>query len=140
MKQSVACFFGALAISFSASATPAAAETNARSGMRITLSVPEVCDLRATSLMVETSQSRATGSVSEYCNTSRGYQITANHRPLNAGEVVELTYGGLVRQLEASGVSPVAFRSGARRETIPLSVRADRLDSPLNLSLALTAL
>jgi hypothetical protein len=138
MTRLIQCCAAALA--FAAISSPAQARPNGSGSFRVGAVVPVVCGIDAPSLFVTEGSEEAVGSVQEFCNSARGFQIMASYRPLDAGEKVDLYYAGELTSLSSSGLSPVAFRSGPRVRTVPVSVRSTGLKSDLALSLALTAI
>ncbi len=133
---------GFIAISslFTAFAAPAAASDRSASGMQISLVVPEVCEIRAPTLAVNESDGVATGSIFEMCNSGRAFRIVASHRVLAENEEIEITYAGETRQLEESGASHVADRSGPSARAVPITVRPNRLNGSLAISLGIIAI
>lgn len=127
-------------ISGSFFALPAYAAPNDSGGFSVGVTVPVICDLEATDFIIDQTTNMITGQVQEYCNSSRGFHVLANHRPLLSGEQVDLTYGGVPSELAASGFSSVAFRSGARFGYVPITIRANNVEGPIALSFAVTAL
>jgi hypothetical protein len=120
------------------SATTAHAE-EASGGFNIALQVPVVCDLDATDFALDQSQAELSGTVNEFCNSSRGFQVVASHRPLELSETVEVNYGGEQTRLERGGLSNIAFRSGPRLSTVPVRIRVTGLETQLSVSFAITA-
>lgn len=106
----------------------------------ITAEVPAVCDIAASPLQVDATDGLVTGNVNEFCNTSRGFEVVAMHRPLTAGEAVEVDYGGQETALDQSGISPIAFRAGARLDSVPVAIHSTGLTQGLAVSFALTAI
>ena len=121
-------------------ATPAAASDRSSSGVRISLTVPEVCEIRAPAIAVDETDGVATGSIFEMCNSGRAFRIIASHRALSDDEDVRITYAGKTRRLEASGTSHVADRSGPSARAVPIMVRPDRLNGSLAISLGIIAI
>ncbi|MBA3939745.1 MAG: hypothetical protein C0520_00885 [Sphingopyxis sp.] len=130
-----ACALTAATLPATAMAAPA--ESN---GFGISLTVPVVCDLDARDFVVDAVQNSISGYVEEFCNSARGFQVLASHRPLGDSEVVELDYGGDYAQLERAGISSVAFRSGPRLGTVPVRIQAAGLESQLAVSFSITAI
>lgn len=71
-------------------ASPAHAKAGATSGMRITVTVPLVCEFRVDLLSAGGGADEARGTSYETCNGIAFYSITATHRQLLSGENVEL--------------------------------------------------
>src|SRR3546814_18493724 len=96
-------------------AFPVAAYANgdASAGFRISLVVPEVCQIESSDIIVDAGSGLATGTVFEACNSGRGFRVMASHRMLADGEQVQINYAGEIRQLDNSGLSDI--RSEERR-------------------------
>lgn len=133
-------FFALIAIS-SACAMPSAALAGptAQGEARITLNIPEVCDIDADTFALG-SDGRINGVVREMCNSSRGYQVIAVHRPLLAGERATIRYANTTKELDASGQSPVVMRSGQRVANVPVSIDAEQIEQSLAVGLTLSPL
>lgn len=121
-------------------ASPAQAANGATGGLNISLEVPALCDLSLPDLVVLEDKDVVTGEVQEFCNTSNGFQVIASHRPLDAAEVVEVDFGGEFATLSQDGVSPIAFRSGARFGPVPFRIDATHLEGALAVSFSLIAI
>ena len=121
-------------------ALPAHAAGNDSGGFSVAVTVPVICDLEATNFVLDETTNMITGYVQEYCNSSRGFHVLANHRPLTNGEQIALNYGGVASELAANGLSSVAFRAGARFGNVPITISANSVDAPISLSFAVTAL
>lgn len=106
--------------------------------MRISVQVPEICSLASAPVAVAEAGQFARADLFESCNTDRGFQVLAAHRPLASDESASVTYDGTRSALGREGLSLVAFRRGARHGPVPVSVAADALDAPLAVSFALT--
>ncbi len=132
---SAALFFGAALAS-----SPALAASQDSGGFSVSLSVPVVCDIEAADFVLDTSQNVVRGVVNEYCNSSRGFQILAGHRPLENGEQIDLDYDGTATSLDASGLSTIAFRSGARFGPVPVAIRTQGVVENLSVSFSVTAI
>ncbi len=124
---------GALSVAMALPA-PAAAET---AGARITLTVPEVCQIETSAILVDAEAGSASGSVFEMCNSGRGFRVLASHRALAEGEQVQIDYAGEIRQLDRSGISAVAQRSGPTIGHVPVRILTDGLVGNLAISLGL---
>src|SRR3546814_8173399 len=63
-------------------AFPVAAYANgdASAGFRISLVVPEVCQIESSDIIVDAGSGLATGTVFEACNSGRGFRVMASHR------------------------------------------------------------
>lgn len=127
-------------LAFALTPGSAMAATSSEGGFNISLYVPVVCDLDSTDFQFDPSQNEVVGQVYEYCNSSRGFQVVASHRPLETSEIVEVGYGDQHSMLEPSGFSTVAFRSGPRLSAVPVRIRASGLESQLSVAFAVTAI
>lgn len=121
-------------------ATPAQAASGARGGFNISLNVPAICEIRLPDSVVVEGDHVVTGELQEFCNNPDGFQIIASHRPLNPDEVVEVALDGDLARLSEGGVSPIAFRSGARFGAVPFRIDASHLEGSLAVSFSLIAL
>ena len=130
--------FPAVAIAVTALPTAAQADDGAPVGVRISLSIPEVCQIEASAISVDASSGRATGSVFEMCNSGRGFRVTASYRTLADGEEVRINYAGEISQLDATGMSALAYRSGPVVGHVPVSIQSSGLTADLAISLGLT--
>lgn len=119
--------------------TTAAHAEEASGGFNIALQVPVVCDLDASEFSLDQSQAELSGTVNEFCNSSRGFQVVASHRLLELSETVEVDYGGEQTRLERGGMSNIAFRSGPRLSAVPVRIRVTGLETQLSVSFAITA-
>lgn len=106
--------------SLAAMPTKSAAATPSESGFNISLRVPTVCDLDAGEFQVNGSQSEFTGHVFEYCNSSRGFQVIASHRPLQHSEIVEIDYGEQNSLLGEGGLSMIGSTTSGQIGLRPL--------------------
>jgi hypothetical protein len=114
------------------------AEGTASGGLGISASVPEVCELSTTSAALDHPAGATTLLVQEMCNSARGFQVVASHRPLSEEELVQLDYAGQANLLSPSGFSELAVRSGPRFEQVPVQIQSAGLRSGLVISLGLT--
>lgn len=119
-------------------ATPAVASSDATGSVGVTAFVPEVCDISADDFSMDAT-GIVTGSVQEFCNTSTGFQVLASHRPLADSEIAAVQYGANTTLLDGSGLAVVAFRSGQRLATVPVSIDARNISSPLAVAFSLSA-
>lgn len=123
-----------------ATALPAAAQAeggNASAGVRISVTVPEVCQIEASAISVDSATGLASGTVFEMCNSGRGFRVVATHRSLQEGEQVRINYAGETRLLDPSGTSAVASRAGPIVDRVPVSVQSTGLVQNLAISLGL---
>ena len=125
-----------------AAAFPAAAHAGSgdTAGARISLVVPEVCQIEASDIVVDADGGSASGTVFEMCNSGRGFRIVASHRELAGGEQVQFSYGGEIRELDGSGLSDVAYRSGPTFAQVPVSIQTSGLVQNLAISLGVAVI
>lgn len=131
-----------IAFTAAAMALPTAAQANAdaAAGMRISLVVPEICELETRTLMVDEDDGVTTLNIFEMCNSGRHFRIMASHRVLSEGESVQIDYDGDARALASSGISEVAVRRGPIAATVPVRVRTEGLRQGVAISLGLAAI
>ena len=127
-------------LTFAVMPTKLAAAAPSEGGFSISLHVPTVCDIDAGDFQVDASRSEITGQVYEYCNSARGFQVIASHRPLQHSEVVEVDYGEQNSMLGGSGLSMIAFRTGPRLSVVPVRIKASGLESQFALAFSLAAI
>lgn len=120
-------------------AAPAHAGGSESGGFGISLTVPAICDIEANDFFLDPNSGTLVGQVAESCNSGRGFQILASHRPLGEDEAVEVSYGTQQATLDDSGLSPIAFRYGARHGMVPVSITPIVLAEAINVSFSLTA-
>lgn len=101
--------------------------------------MPESCDIEAKDFQAQAGSALVVGRIMEACNHNKGFQIFASHRSLTEQERVDVVYGGVLAQLERSGLSPIAFRAGPRFGTVPVTIAAHNLTEVLQVSFSLTA-
>ena len=118
--------------------TTAHSNTDASTGVQISLVVPEVCQIESSSITVDASGETASGTVFEMCNSGRGFRVIASHRSLVGGEQAQISYDGEVRQLDSSGFSDVAYRNGPTLGNVPVTIQTNGLVQNLSVSLGLT--
>lgn len=126
-----------------ASALPAAAQAEggrSSAGLRISVTVPEVCQIEASGILVDSATGLASGTVYEMCNSGRGFRVVATHRSLAEGEQVRINYAGETRQLDASGISALAYRAGPVADRVPVSIQSTGLVQDLAISLGLSVI
>lgn len=121
-------------------ASPAAASESATSGMRISLTVPEVCEISAQTIALQDTDGVTTGSIYEMCNSGQAFRIVASHRELAADEDVVVTYADETSNLQQSGISNIADRSGPSARAIPITITRSNLTGPLTISLGIVAI
>ena len=120
-------------------AAPAQAGGSDSGGFRISLTIPVACDLEANDFFLDPNSGTVVGEVAESCNSNRGFQILASHRPLAENEAVDVNYGTQQASLDGSGLSAIAFRYGARHGSVPVSITPVRLVEAISVSFSLTA-
>jgi len=125
------------AIAMLSSATAMAGE-NASAGMRISVRIPPMCSISTSSLVVQESATSAASTFFESCNSNRGFQVFATHRPLGLNEKADVQYDGVSAELSRAGMSLVQFRQGARHGPVVVRVAAENLAAPLAVSFAMT--
>lgn len=119
---------------------PIASHAEGGDGWSVSMDVPVVCELEADTFVLDAQKNTVSGVVSEFCNSAIGFQVVAAHRPLRGDERVAIDYGGTALNLERSGLSMIAFRSGARVQNVPVAIRAQNVAEGLAVSLAITAI
>ena len=122
-----------------AGAVPAVAGETASGSARITARVPEVCDLAAAPFTISES-GQVSGRLFEFCNSNRGYQVLATHRPLEGDERAFVNYAGRNTALSNNGLSTVAFRSGQRVETVDVVIDAREIAAPITVAFTMAAI
>ena len=120
--------------------SPAFAASQESGSFSISMTVPVICDIEAADFVVDKDDNIIRGVVHEYCNSSQGFQVIAGHRPLENGEQVNLDYDGTASSLDASGLSNIAFRSGARIGPVPVAIRPQGIVENFTVSFAITAI
>jgi len=130
----------ALGVSFCVAtfAQPALANDSAEGAMRVSARVPALCMLTSATTIASEDRAVARSTIFEICNTNRGFQVVASHRPLAQGERADVTYDGLSTPLGQSGLSVVQFRQGARHGPVDVRVATEELQSPLAISFSMT--
>lgn len=123
-------------------AFPAAAHANANGsvGARISLTVPEICQIDSSAITVDAGGASASGTVFEMCNSGRGFSVVASHRLLVEGEQAEIDYAGEIRQLDSSGMSDVAHRRGPTIGDVPVTIQTNGLVQNLTISFGIAAI
>lgn len=130
-------------IAILASLTPAGfayAQDNSRGNMRISVNVPESCHMQANTIAIAPGHSPILATITEACNSGRGFRVMASHRPLLSDERVEVIYAGNTVMLASSGVSDIVFRSGPSFEHVAVAVNVAELRSALSISFGMTAI
>ncbi|WP_137870094.1 hypothetical protein [Sphingopyxis sp. 2PD] len=120
--------------------TAAHANSDGSAGAQISLSVPEICQLETSEIFVDASGGSVSGTVFEMCNSGRGFRVMASHRTLVGGEQVQINYDGEVRQLDSSGISDIAYRSGPTVGNVPVTIQTSGLVQNIAISLGLAAI
>lgn len=129
-----------MAVSTAFAGTAAMAAENGKAAFDVRVTVPEYCEINASTLLTSTGDGFASGSVFESCNTQEGFQVIASHRPLEANEAVAFNYAGVATYLREDGWSQVANRTGAKFGMRPISIRYSALTSPLAINLTITTI
>ncbi len=127
-------------IAVAAFPTAAHASGDASGGARISLVVPEICQIEASTINVDASGASASGTVFEMCNSGRGFRVLASHRMLAQGEQAQISYAGQTSQLDSSGTSDIAQRSGPTVGNVPVTIQTSGLVQNLAISLGLAAI
>ena len=130
---------GAVTMIAAASGNAGWANETVEGHAHISATVPVVCSIEADSFSLDMESGAVVGTIFEFCNSGRGYQVIANHRPLSAGEFVEVRYGRDRAQLQRSGISPISLLPEARLRSQQVIIETGHLDARLNLSFSLTA-
>jgi len=117
---------------------PAVAGERSSTGMRVSVRIPPVCSLSSAPVIVLEGEQAAVSTFFESCNTNRGFQILAIHRPLEASELATVSYDQFESRLQPAGLSMIQFRHGARHGPVSVRVSADELTAPLAVSFAMT--
>ena len=120
--------------------TAAMAAESGKAAFDVRVTIPEYCEINASTLLTSEGDGFASGSVFESCNTQEGFQVIASHRPLEANEAVAFNYAGVATYLREDGWSQVANRTGAKFGMRPISVRYSALVSPLAINLTITTI
>ena len=120
--------------------TAAHANTEASGGLRVSLVIPEMCQIEASTITVDATGDSASGTVFEMCNSGRGFRVMASQRTLFEGEQAQISYAGQVHQLDSSGISEIANRQGPVVAQVPVSVQTSGLVQNLAISLGLAVI
>lgn len=130
----------AIPFCLAAAAMPAAAhaDDSPSRGFGISATVPEVCEIDASTFVVDPESGLTHGSVFEMCNSGGGFRVDAIHRELVDGENVQISYAGEARQLDPSGTSAVAYRGGPILGNVPVAISSTGLAQALAISLSVT--
>lgn len=117
-------------------AAPAFADGPARSQRAaISANVPVHCAVDSGPLQLPAAAEPVEDTVTEFCNTARGFEIVASYRPLADGETASVTYGGTSIALDPGGSVSLAVRSTGAYGTQPISISGDGLVDALTISL-----
>ena len=117
---------------------PVRAENVQQNQMRITATVPEICQIDGGPADLMVTDQVVTAHLTESCNSGRQFRVMASHRTLDDDEVVEVTYGDQFSTLARSGLSDIAYGSGARFSRVELSINPARLSQPITISFGIT--
>ena len=134
LRWCLACVVTTIALT-----SPAHAADDTAGSFGVSARVPESCDIQAGNFQAQSGTGLVAGQVTEACNHNRGFQILASHRSLTDQERVDVDYGGVLAQLERSGLSPIAFRAGPRFKAVSVKIEAHNLTETLQVSFSLTA-
>lgn len=126
------------AIAAACSTTAHASDTSA--GVRISAYVPEICEIDSSTLVVGAFEGTTHGTVFEMCNSGRQFRVIASYRTLGEGEKVQINYGDEVRQLDGSGMSDIAQRSGPTVRNVPIVVHTSGLEQSLAISFGIAVI
>lgn len=134
--------YGAVALVSMAFANNAAmaGEGSKSSSFDIRVTVPEYCEINASTMLTSEGGGFVSGTVFESCNTQEGFQVVASHRPLENNETVAFNYAGELTYLRDDGWSQVANRTGAKFGFKPISLRYSALSTPLAINLTITTI
>jgi hypothetical protein len=66
--------------------------------------------------------------------------VLASHRALASGEQVQINYAGETRQLDSSGISDIAYRTGPSFGEVPITIQTSGLTETLAISLGLAVI
>ena len=128
-----------LVIMLASAASPAASSDKATGSFSIGASIPVNCALAANTFEVSSEGTVIRGTVSEACNTNRGFSVVAFHRPLSPGEQITVRYGSNVSGLTQNGYSVIGYRAGPRVGEVPVTIRTGSISKPLAISFAFAA-
>lgn len=137
MKRSLKLLI--VAAGFATLPASALAQQPASQSFRVTVRVPEYCEINASPILAQAGTGFAAGTVFESCNMQDGFQVVASHRQLDSGEQVAFNYAGELSYLRADGWSQVANRTGAKHGQRPIAVQYTNLAAPLSIGLTITA-
>lgn len=129
-----------LAIACATIPSAAYAQGGDEAGFRLSATVPVVCQLEASALVVGKDANEGSASVFEMCNSSGGFRVLAYYRALEPGEQVQIDYAGQLRQLDPGGMSEVASRPGPKVGSVPVFVQTHGLVEGLAISLGMVAI
>jgi hypothetical protein len=113
----------------------ASAGPTAGHSYRLRATVPVACWVRpAGSVIAETGRS---GSVVEACNSPGGFTVSAQYRPLSAGENAKIIYGDRALNLAKSGMQELRRSNMATIRTVDYRFDEVELEQPLILALTI---
>lgn len=118
-------------------ATPAAAAPDS-TGARISLVIPEVCEISAGTVVLSPGTAETTTTIGELCNTNDFYQIAAMHRPLGPDEGGRISFRNASHSMDASGTTLLGGRSGPSASTTPVRFDELQLAAPMAVSFVVT--
>ncbi len=114
------------------------ASESSSGGMSISATVPEICQLDASNVILTPSDTRTVVTVFEMCNGTSGFRIIASHRDLGVEEHVQIDYGGQITDLQPSGISDIAFRYGPFVGEQQVAIETANLKQGIAISLGMT--
>ncbi|MGI4817324.1 MAG: hypothetical protein ACRYFE_02290 [Janthinobacterium lividum] len=118
--------------------TMAEAKTTSSHTFRIKARVPVACWVRPDRTVV--AQAGSAGSVIEACNNPGGYTVTAQYRPLSAGENARMVYHDRAVDLSSSGQQVLRHSSIATIRSVSYQFENVQLEQPLILALTIQPL
>lgn len=118
--------------------TMAEAKNTAGQSIRIKARVPVACWVRPDRTVM--AQSGSAGSVIEACNNPGGYTVTAQYRPLSAGENARMVYHDRAVDLSSSGQQLLRQSSIATIRSVSYQFENVQLEQPLILALTIQPL
>lgn len=130
---SFAALLGALAVPGMAEAKNTASQT-----FRINARVPVACWVRPDQTV--RAGEGLSGNVVEACNNPGGYTVTAQYRPLMAGESARMIYGDRSLELSPTGGQELRRSNMATIRSVAYRFDSVNVEAPLTLSLTIQPL
>ena len=109
----------------------AIAERPASEGVELSAIVPVSCNVQASPIELSPAANAVESDVQVACNTSDGFEIVANYRPLSFGETASITYAGTTVPLDASGSASVLLAASGLYGVQPVLISGAGLVDPL---------